>query len=317
MKKIIIAGIALAVATLWVVACQNNTSKNTPATATADTKYLCPMNCEKGKTYTQPGTCPVCNMDLELAKTDAAAATTEYFMNYRSEPAQIEAGKPATLNFTPKIKGNESAAVPLDLVHEKKMHLILVNDDLSWFDHLHPAYQADGAYQVKSIAKGANFTNGRGGQETRFESGGKFWAFADYKPTGGLNTVNKIELNIAGTAGKTAIFGVENRTCTVDGYTLKLSDDALSVGKTTHLDVTITQNGKPLDLSAFENYLGEKAHVIMVETESKAFLHTHPGIEHGQLHIHTTFANAGTYRAWLQFKTEGKVHTADFVLKVQ
>ncbi len=27
--------------------------------------YLCPMDCEKGKTYDNPGKCPVCGMDLE------------------------------------------------------------------------------------------------------------------------------------------------------------------------------------------------------------------------------------------------------------
>jgi len=26
--------------------------------------YNCPMDCEDGKTYEEPGTCPVCNMDL-------------------------------------------------------------------------------------------------------------------------------------------------------------------------------------------------------------------------------------------------------------
>lgn len=26
--------------------------------------YVCPMDCEKGKTYEEPGTCPKCEMDL-------------------------------------------------------------------------------------------------------------------------------------------------------------------------------------------------------------------------------------------------------------
>jgi len=28
-------------------------------------EYQCPMDCENGKTYDQPGTCPVCAMDLK------------------------------------------------------------------------------------------------------------------------------------------------------------------------------------------------------------------------------------------------------------
>lgn len=29
------------------------------------TMYQCPMDCEDGKTYDEPGKCPVCNMDLK------------------------------------------------------------------------------------------------------------------------------------------------------------------------------------------------------------------------------------------------------------
>ena len=29
-------------------------------------KYHCPMKCEGGKTYDEPGNCPVCNMKLSL-----------------------------------------------------------------------------------------------------------------------------------------------------------------------------------------------------------------------------------------------------------
>ncbi len=30
--------------------------------------YQCPMDCEKGKTYTELIQCPVCNMDLQLVE---------------------------------------------------------------------------------------------------------------------------------------------------------------------------------------------------------------------------------------------------------
>ena len=30
--------------------------------------YQCPMDCENGKTYSKPGQCPVCGMDLEKIK---------------------------------------------------------------------------------------------------------------------------------------------------------------------------------------------------------------------------------------------------------
>lgn len=314
MKNILFASLALAF--LAISACKNDSSK-TAEPLPAGTKFICPMNCEKGKTYDQPGTCPICNMKLQPVKADAAAAPkAQYFMDFKATPAQLELGKSAVLSFTPRMKGNESAPVPLDLVHEKKMHLILVSDDLASFDHIHPEYSADGDYQIKVLGKGENFTSGRGKTETRFDGSGKFWAFADYKPTGGLNTVDKIELQVAGAPAKVADFSKEKLTTTVDGFSATLETPALQTGSAAHIPISISKNGKAADPATFENYLGEKAHVVLIEVGSKEYLHTHPSAEGGKLQVHTTFAKAGTYRGWLQFQTEGKVHTADFVLKV-
>jgi Heavy metal binding domain len=308
------AGMLLALTLVALSACQNNHNQSGETAAIPGASYICPMDCEKGKTYDKPGTCPVCNMKLEVAK---AMAPTTYFTDFSANPTQLEAGKSALLTFNPKIKGNESAAVPLDLVHEKKMHLVLVADDLSWFDHIHPEYSASGNYEIKALAKNETFVNGRGHNETRFENGGKFWAFADFKPTGGRNQVDKIELNIAGTPAKPVAYTSEKRTTTVDGYALSIiKTDNFTTG-TQHFSVKIEQGGKMIDPATFENYLGEKAHVILIETASKAYLHTHPSVENGQLSVHTSFEQPGIYRGWLQFQTAGKVHTADFVLKVE
>jgi hypothetical protein len=355
MKNMLIAGCVSALFCLAFVACKHDASKHPHSTAAAASGYICPMNCEKGKTYPEAGTCPVCHMNLESVKAEAvagyicpmncekgkvyaqagtcpvcnmkleavkgeAAPEAEYFMEFKSSIPNIEAGKPSVLSFTPKIQGNESAPVPLDLVHEKKMHLILVSDDLSYFDHVHPEFSAGGDYQLKLLGKDEKFTNGTGKNEIRISSGGKYWAFADYKPVGGLNTVDKIEISVGGPAAKPMAFTAEKRKTTVDGFSLALeaghTGSALTTGSHTHIAVAITKGGEPVDPSTFENYLGEKAHVVMIEAESKAFLHTHPTVEDGKLQIETTFSTPGTYRGWLQFQTDGKVHTADFVLKV-
>lgn len=50
-------------ATLAVSSCNNNkAAENEQLTEV----YACPMDCEKGKTYSEPGQCPVCEMDLQL-----------------------------------------------------------------------------------------------------------------------------------------------------------------------------------------------------------------------------------------------------------
>ncbi len=323
MKNLWILGAALTLSLAAFSACGNDHSKHAGhdgEAVAASAKYICPMNCEKGKTYDQPGTCPVCNMNLEPMKEEVAANKAEYFTTFNTQPAQLEAGKAGMLSFTPKIRGNEGASVPLDLVHEKKMHLILASDDLSWFDHLHPEYTASGSYDLKVLDKGAKFANGRGHNETRFDQSGKYWAFADYKPVGALNQVNSVEFEVAGIPGKATAFTEPKLKTVVDGYTISLEaghgNSSLAAGSQQHFHAMIVKGGTPADPATFENYLGEKAHLILIEVNSKAFVHTHPSIENGELAINTTFPEAGTYRAWLQFQTNGKVHTADFVLKV-
>jgi hypothetical protein len=79
---------------------------------------------------------------------DEAPAKGNFQMQFTSSPQSIEAGKAATLSFTPKNKDNANAAVPLEVEHEKKIHLIVVSEDLSWFSHIHPEYQTDGSFTV-------------------------------------------------------------------------------------------------------------------------------------------------------------------------
>ncbi|MEO6759411.1 MAG: heavy metal-binding domain-containing protein, partial [Saprospiraceae bacterium] len=63
--------------TVLAIACKNEPKQAAATAAPAQVDqmaqkvaYLCPMDCEKGKTYDQPGQCPVCKMDLVVAGAD-------------------------------------------------------------------------------------------------------------------------------------------------------------------------------------------------------------------------------------------------------
>ena len=72
-----------------------------------------------------------------------------------------------------------------------------------------------------------------------------------------------------------------------------------------------------MDASTLENYLGAKAHMVVIGVEEKQYLHVHPEVVNGKFDLHTTFEKAGVYRGWVQFQSNGKVHTADFVIVVK
>lgn len=54
-------------AILAFTSCNNSgkTENKTNGSTQIAAVYQCPMDCEQGKTYDKPGSCPVCNMDLE------------------------------------------------------------------------------------------------------------------------------------------------------------------------------------------------------------------------------------------------------------
>ena len=80
MKKTILM-CAFAVATLTMTSCKSEpktettTETSMDAETTSDAEavtYTCPMGCEDGKTYTEPGKCTVCEMDLVASNESEA-----------------------------------------------------------------------------------------------------------------------------------------------------------------------------------------------------------------------------------------------------
>ena len=304
-----------------VTSCGNKSKSNEHEHAEAEheheASYACPMHPEV--TGKEGDTCPKCGMKLELVSAEKAANTNTYFMAFKAMPTVVEAGKAAMLSFTPSIKGNESEMVPLDIQHDKKLHLIVVSKDLSYFDHIHPEFQASGSYDINVLAKGSNYTNGKFHNETKFEQGGDYVLFADYVPSGASHQLERIELNVAGAPYKAQTYTASKTTSMIDGYEVMLMPEGgkfFSEG-TSHISGIIKKDGKEVPADSFENYLAAKAHVVVVSEDSKNYLHVHPEVENGRLDLHTTFGKAGIFRGWMQFQTNGQVHTADFVIKVE
>ncbi len=304
-----------------LLACNNDGSKSDNDDSAAAAKdhqhsYRCPMDCEKGKIYDKPGKCPVCGMQLEHFDGEDNGLT--YKMQFASNPAQITVGQAGMFSFTPKVVGKESDAVALDVQHEKKIHLIVVSEDLSYFEHIHPDYQSDGSYQIKILAKGQAYSNGPGKNETRFDNGGNYFMFADYKPTGSTHQVEKIPLKVNGTPKPAVAFKADKLSGTSGPYsvTLNATGGKLITGAQMHIAGAIQKDGKQIDPATLEDYLGAKAHMVVISLDDKEYLHVHPDVADGKFDLHTTFKKPGIYRGWIQFQAEGKVHTIDFTMNV-
>ncbi|HSF89223.1 MAG TPA: heavy metal-binding domain-containing protein [Saprospiraceae bacterium] len=305
-KLLILPAIFLAAGT---IACKNakqdNTTEETSATAGDQGgddhvhTFACPMHPDiQGH---EGEKCSKCGMPLE--HMDHVPVAGNYMMEIKPSSEMIKAGVSVDLSLTPRNKDNMSLPVPLDVEHEKKIHLIAVSEDLSWFDHIHPEYQADGSYLVKET----------------FPGGGKYLLYADYKPTGSTHQLEKTEIQVEGKAKAPANFKETRMAATSGAYTVTLKPDGgrFLSNQEIHFDGQFSKGGKTFDVSGLQSYLGAKGHMVGIQTSSKTYVHLHPEVENGILHFHATFPEAGMYRAWLQFIADDQLHTVDFTIKVE
>jgi hypothetical protein len=178
-----------------------------------------------------------------------------------------------------------------------------VSEDLSSFSHLHPIEQTDGSYILTDT----------------FPHGGNYILYADYMPVGTAKQVTMQSLKVTGREIKKTVYENQVLQSKTNGYTVEIkpADTAIASNKEVILTATVNDaKGQQLTPDQLENYLGEKAHMVIIGISNKKYLHVHPMVMGKELMLHTSFPAAGLYRAWFEFKKDGKVNVADFVIKV-
>lgn len=233
------------------------------------------------------------------------AIESDFKVEMKTQPEKVDAGKEVELTFTVKDKSGAQIK-SFKTVHEKKMHLILVANDLNEFEHLHPDLQADGSFKIKHIFKG----------------GGKYIFYADATPETGSQVVGRIEQMVGGPerTRKEPVVDTQLKK-SEEGISLEMKPDGeLKSNQNTKINFVFTdeKTGKPV--TDLQNYLGEKAHVVAISEDTNEFLHVHPQSNDikGETSVsaQTEFPKAGNYKMWVQFQRRGKVIVIPFVVKV-
>ncbi|MDF2649998.1 MAG: hypothetical protein K0Q73_5803, partial [Paenibacillus sp.] len=189
--------------------------------------------------------------------------------------------------------------------HEKLLHLIIVNHDLSFFNHIHPEFKGSGKFTIN----------------TSFPAGGEYKVFADFIPSGGSSTTLSEWVKVEGKEGEHAAITADSKLVKeVDGKEIEL---ALSSTKSKE-DVTLTFNLRDAKtkqgINNLEPYLGAVGHVVILSADSEKYLHVHPLDEKAtgpKAEFATSFPQSGTYKIWGQFQHNGKVITVPFVIDVK
>ena len=208
------------------------------------------------------------------------------------EDPELARGREQTLRFRIVDERGETVR-DFDVEHERRMHLILARRDLTGFQHLHPEQAADGSWTTP----------------VRIDEAGSYRMFADFSHDETAQTL-ATDLRVDGDADLQRLPAPASTAVSDGGYDVRLDAAAAGPGEEAELNFTIRRDGKPVQT---EPYLGAGGHLVALREGDLAFLHVHPS---GGTTFEATFPTKGRYGLFLQFKVDGKVHTAKFVQKV-
>ena len=215
----------------------------------------------------------------------------------------MPAGRPAAFSFRIiQVDGRPVRAFEPD--QTKLMHLYLIRDDLTGFQHVHPAMAADGTWTA-TLHPAVS---------------GTYRAYASFKAAaaGGMAApvVLSQQVTLPGAVSLHPLPPASART-TVDGYTLTVQGEPMS-GMAQPLTVAVAKAGRPV--TDLQPYLATYAHLTAIHEQDLAFAHLHPdgavagGNGGPTLAFQVRLPKPGRWRLFIQFQTAGRLHTAAITL---
>jgi hypothetical protein len=246
-----------------------------------------------------------------------ATAHNEHYQTALSvEPATPIAGEPFTLTLDIVEADGETPVEDFDEVHTKRLHLILISQDLTQFLHVHPDYQGDGRFVL---------------DDSTLPVSSNYIVFADFTPSGEHQQVVRLTLPTQDAQDSMPALSLTEREFAAGPlkFTLDVSD-TLNAGQETHIAFHITDAETGAPLETLDEYLGAGGHLVIVDEAGKVYLHTHPA-EHESdemsgmnmtpsygpdLLFDTEFPSTGLFKMWLQVQYQGEIYTAPFVINV-
>jgi hypothetical protein len=211
------------------------------------------------------------------------------------EKDHFDPGTPAEFRFK-ILDPDRQAVTAYRRLHERDLHLIVVRRDLATFSHLHPARDLDGTWHV----------------ELTLPSPGPYRAFADLAPQNGPDITLTVDLTAPGEWIEQPI-QAPSRTAQIGPYQVEIMGE-LRAGVHSEIAFRIRRNGRELEL---ESYLGALGHLVALRASNLEYLHVHPVEDSSSEAVRFGVAvpSAETYRLFLQFQHEHRVHTASFTVE--
>jgi len=263
--------------------------------------FWCPMHPDIRSSVA--GRCPLCRMDLVPIPSPRVG---EYRMDVAVTPAAGGRGA-SKLRLTIRDPVADRPVSSFATIHERLLHLFIIDRQLDFFRHVHPEQVSDGVFELRENIPP-----------------GQFMVIADFLPLSGRPQMLQHAIVTPGYRG--TLFP-EAPNLTPDGSSekedhgvrVRLDATTLKAGKEATLKFTLTDARSNTPVSDLEPFLGAPGHVLLVNANLTESNHVHPEepATHGPvITFQPMMPAAGVYKLWLQFQRRGAISTVPFVLSV-
>ncbi|HJZ67923.1 MAG TPA: heavy metal-binding domain-containing protein, partial [Blastocatellia bacterium] len=278
-------------------------------------EYTCTMHPEVRTTA--PGKCPKCGMAL-VPVTPAIAA--EFNLRFECSPGAPKPNEKIRLRFSIFNPKSGEQVKEFYITHEKLFHLFIVSQDLSEFQHIHPAMQPDGSFTIETVLPAA----------------GNYKIYSDFYPRDGAPQVLQQNLTTVGYAGdlmaaRPRLAPDASLVKVVEGMKieLKLEPAEIVAGQPVALKYHLTEalTGQPIrDLVP---YLGAWGHTLILSEDQEDYVHSHPEevvpetADKSKLRggpdatFNAFLPRPGIYRIWTQFQRGDRLTTTSFTVRAE
>ena len=188
----------------------------------------------------------------------------------------------------------------------KKLHLIVVREDLVEFQHVHPTLDEGGRWTTTEAVLGR---------------AGPWRLIADFIPHGGERTVLSATLHATGGRFRARPLRESPRAgehvwrAETAGYEVHVAAEGYAARRSGTLRFTVERGGEPV--TDLQQYLGALGHAVLLRAGDVAYTHVHPHEgppEPGEIEFEVSYPAAAPLALFLQFRHRGRVHTAAFAL---
>jgi hypothetical protein len=231
----------------------------------------------------------------------------EYRMDVIMTPGPKGAGI-STLRITLRDPESGRPVPAFATIHERLLHLFIIDRRLEYFQHVHPTPAGPGRFELRQAVPP-----------------GAYVILADFLPQGGRAQMLQRAIVTPGYAGPVFAppqdLSSERATGKTDaGVRVQLDTGAVKAGKEALFRFTLTDEATGAPVTDLEPFLGAPGHMLIVNADLTEADHVHPDDTSARgpsITFQPLLPAAGFYKLWLQFQRQGIVSTIPFVVSAE